>query len=184
MRKAYRTASLCLVALLAMLSMAACGGAKTSVKEHFDKGNELAQAGEFDKAIEEYQAVLQEEPNNVSALTNMGVAYYNTGQLDQAIAQYQKALESAPNDADIHSNLAAAYVQKNQLDQALAEYQKAVELKPDLAEAHFGLGVVYIQLGQNEKAIQAFEKFLELDSGKDPIASDQAHQYLQQLKGQ
>jgi tetratricopeptide (TPR) repeat protein len=173
-----------LLVLATTLSLAACGGGSTAVKEHFTNGNELAQAGQFDKAIEEYQAALQAEPDNVSALTNLGVAYYNTGQLDQAVAQYQAALKIAPNDADIHSNLAAAYVQQNNLDEALAEYQRAVELQPDLAQAHYGLGVIYSQQGQKDKAIQEFEKFVEFDPGTDPIASEQAQQFLKELKGQ
>lgn len=182
------------MALLLTWALVGCGAESMSTEEHFKKGNEFAQAGEFDKAIAEYQAVLKADPNNVSALTNLGVVYYNAGDLDQAIAQYQKALQIAPNDADIHSNLAAAYVQKAQLgqgqpdqtlmDKALQEYQKAVELKPDLAEAHFGLGVIYVTLGENDKAIAAFEKFQQVDKGTDKIATEQAAQYLKQLKGQ
>jgi tetratricopeptide (TPR) repeat protein len=170
--------------LATTLGLAACGGGDAAVKEHFASGNELARTGEFDKAIDEYKAALQEEPNNVSVLTNLGVAYYNTGQLDEAIAQYEKALETAPDDADIHSNLAAAYVQQEELDEALSEYQRAIELQPDLEQAHYGLGVVYMQQGKNDEAVQAFEKFAEFDSGNDPRASEQAQQYLKELKGQ
>ncbi len=198
-----------LMALLLTVTLVGCGAKPTatpstdapyvvdeslSAEEHFQKGNEFAQAGEFDKAIAEYLAVLKADPNNTSALTNLGVVYYNIGDLDQAIAQYQKALQIAPNDADIHSNLAAAYVQKAQVGQttpdsalmgkALQEYQKAVELRPDLAEAYFGLGVIYVTLGENDKAIAAFEKFQQVDKGTDKIATEQAAQYLKQLKGQ
>ncbi len=197
-----------LIALLLAVALVGCGTTPTptpatgapyvvdetlSPEEHFRKGNEFAQAGELDKAVAEYQAVLKANPNNTSALTNLGVVYYSQGNLDQAIAHYQKAIQIAPNDADIHSNLAAAYVQKAQigqaqpdrslLDKALQEYQKAIELKPDLAEAHFGLGVVYVTLGENDKAIAAFEKFQQVDKGTDKIATEQAEQYLKQLKG-
>ena len=157
---------------------------KISAEQHFQQGNGYMQSGQFDKAIPEFEAVLQIQPEQVSALTNLGVAYYNVGRLDDAIAQYQKALAVAPGDADVHSNLAAAYVQKSQLDQALAEYQKAVEINPELQQAYFGLGVVYMQLGQNDEAINAFESFLEYDDGSDQLATDQANQYLQQLGGQ
>jgi tetratricopeptide (TPR) repeat protein len=184
MKQAGKWVSLFLVFLAVAGALAGCGEPKMTADEHFQKGNEYAGTGDFENAITEYEAVLELEPDNVSAMTNLGVAYYNTGQLDQAIAQYQNALGLAPEDADIHSNLAAAYVQTNQLDKAQSEYQRAVELKADLAEAWFGLGVVYIQLGQNDQAINAFEKFVEYDKGTDKMATDQAQQYLQQLKGQ
>ncbi len=186
-----------LVGLLLLLALATCGQpsptaapSSTSTADHFQRGNELSQNGQFEEAAAEYRKALDTEPENVDVLANLGVALYNLGQLDQAIEQYSKAIELAPNDADIRSNLAAAYVQKHQsdgeqewLNQALAEYQKAVELNPKLAEAQFGLGVVYALLGRNDDAIQAFEKFQELDTGKDPMATQNAEQYLEQLRG-
>jgi Flp pilus assembly protein TadD len=189
--------------LLVVLVVAACGPAAptptpsstaestSSADEHFALGNELSKAGEFQKAAEEYQKVLDIEPENVDAMTNLGVAYYNLGKLDDAIDVYLTAVELAPKDGDIRSNLAAAYVQKYQLSaaeddlyKALDEYKKAVELNPNLAEAHYGLGVVYTLLGQNPEAIQAFQKFQELDTGSDPMATESAKQYLQQLRGE
>jgi len=179
-----------LVALAAVLVLGACGerpepeGEDVSVEEHFQRGNDYTKQGMFEEAIAEYQAAIDADPENVSALTNLGVAFYNVGRLQDAVDQYERALELAPNDADIHSNLAAAYVQLGQLDNALAEYQSAVRLDPNLAQAHFGLGVVYVELGQNEEAIAAFEQFQALDAGQDAMASDLARQYLEQLRGE
>jgi tetratricopeptide (TPR) repeat protein len=149
-----------------------------TVEEHFQKGNEYIQTGQFDKAAAEFEAVLKVEPERVSALTNLGVAYYNLGRLDDAIAQYQKALELGSDDADIRSNLAAAYVQKNDLAQALVEYQKSIAINPKLAQAHFGLAVVYLQQGQNDQALAELQKFQANDDGTDKLASAQANVYL------
>jgi Flp pilus assembly protein TadD len=186
----------CLLCLSIVLALAACGTAAPAeepeaAKEHFELGNDYSQNGEFEKAVEEYKKVLELEPQDVDAISNLGVAYYNLGQLDEAIEQYSKAIEIAPEDADIHSNLAAAHVQKyqlsgasDQLESALDEYTEAIELEPNLAEAHFGLGVVYILLQRNDDAILAFVRFQELDTGKDPLATENAVQYLEQLRGQ
>ena len=193
MRFHLRLARLGLAALLIVITLAACGQqpgeqattepttpatTEGTVEEHFQKGNEYIQAGQFDKAVVEFEAVLAAEPERISALTNLGVAYYNVGRLDDAIVQYQKALEVGPDDADIHSNLAAAYVQKNDLTQALAEYQKAVTINPKLSQAHFGLAVVYLQQGQNDKALEELLLFQENDDGTDKIATAQANVYL------
>jgi Flp pilus assembly protein TadD len=187
---------LCLVCLSIVLALAACGPttpteALPSAEDHFMQGNEFSQTGDFEKAVAEYKKVLDLEPQHVDAMSNLGVAYYNLGQLDEAIEQYSKAIEIAPSDADIHSNLAAAYVQKyqssraqGQLESALEEYTEAVELEPNLAEAHFGLGVVYVLLERNDEAILAFARFQELDTGKDPLATENAAEYLKQLRGQ
>ena len=171
------------LAVAVMLVLGACGNG-SSVEEHFRQGNKYAQAGEFEKAIVEFEAALQIDPDNVSARSNLGVVYYNLGRLDEAIQQYQEAIARAPSDADIHSNLAAAFVQKGQLDKALQEYESAVDINPELAEAHFGLGVVYQQTGRTDEAIAAFERFQALDTGGDAMATDLAKQYLEQLKGE
>ncbi len=170
------------VIVVLALALSACANS-TAAQEHFEKGNELAKAQQFEQAAVEFEAALDEDAKFISARINLGVAYYQLGRLDEAITQYQKAIELEPEDADIHSNLAAAYVQMDQLDEALQEYLIAVELNPELAEAYFGLGVVYAQSGQTDEAIQAIERFQELDTGADPTATDLAKQYLQQLKG-
>jgi tetratricopeptide (TPR) repeat protein len=186
----------CLVCLWIVIALAACGPATPteeppSAEEHFILGNEFSQTGDFEKAVEEYKKVLELDPQHVDAISNLGVAYYNLGQLDEAIEQYSKAIEIAPRDADIYSNLAAAHVQKyqlsgaqDQLESALEEYTEAVELEPNLPEAHFGLGVVHILLQRTDEAILAFTRFQELDTGKDPLATKNAVEYLKQLRGQ
>jgi len=186
-----RLAGLGLAVLLIAISLTACGqqpgeeaatstppAAGMTIEDHFQKGNEYIQAGQFDKAAAEFEAVLEDEPDRISALTNLGVAYYNIGRLDDAIAQYQKALEVGPDDADIHSNLAAAHVQKGDLAQALAEYQKAIAINPKLAQAHFGLAVVYLQQGQNDQAVAELQEFQANDDGSDKLATAQANVYL------
>ncbi|MCL7452641.1 MAG: tetratricopeptide repeat protein [Anaerolineae bacterium] len=195
MRKRQRGRVVLIVAVLLSSLLAACGaeqpspaaptaGASQAADEHFQKGNELFDQGKFEEAIDEYGAALEEDPDNVSVLVNLGVAYYNSGELDQAVEKYNRALELAPDDADIHSNLGAAYVQQQDLQAGLEEYQRAIELDPNLAQAYFGLGVIHDGLGQPEDAIAAFEKFQELDAGQDAFASDLAQQYLERLKGQ
>ena len=195
MRTAQNVRLLFLVALLLVPALVGCGAAlppeEQEVGEHISRGNELTVAGDFAEAAAEYEKALSIDPENIDALTNLGVAYYQQGQLDRAIEQYSKAIEIAPDDAGIHSNLAAAYVQKHQvseqsahLDSALEEYQKAVELDANLAEAHFGLGIVYMLLGQNDKAIQSFKEFQELDTGQDPRATQDAQEFIKRLGGQ
>ncbi|MGD9146785.1 MAG: tetratricopeptide repeat protein [Anaerolineae bacterium] len=190
MKTIQKSISLFFVSLLMIMSLSMCGQSEPA-EDHFKRGNELSLSGEFEEAVAEYEQALEDEPENVDVLSNLGVAYYNLGQLDKAIEQYSKAIEIAPKDADIRSNLAAAYVQQyqtsgvsDQLESALEEYQTAVELDTSLAEAFFGLGVVYALLGRNDDAIQAFEEFQGLDTGQDSQATDNAEEYLKLLRGQ
>ena len=183
-----RNAIILLVVLLSLLVLAACGD---PTQGHLKAGNNFTTAGQYAEAVEEYEAALELDPDNVDVMTNLGVAYYQLGQPSMAVDMYNKAIAIAPEDADIRSNLAASYVQQYEpdgttepLDMALEQYQKAVELEPDLPEAHYGLGAVYMLLGQTESAITSFERFQELDKGTDPQATENAQAILQQLIGQ
>ncbi|HSJ54516.1 MAG TPA: tetratricopeptide repeat protein [Anaerolineae bacterium] len=200
MKRMHTASALFLMALLLGASLAGCGAAAptseplptaeataaqpASAQEFFQVGNQHARVGEFEEAISAYQAALELEPDHVSAMTNLGVAYYNNGQLDEAVSEYLKALAVSPDDEAIHSNLAAAYVQQGKLEEALASYTRALEIEPTLSQAYFGLGVVYMQMEQTEDAIQAFENFQKYDNGEDSVATSQAEQYLNQLRGQ
>jgi len=102
----------------------------------------------------------------------------------EAVAKLLTALAADPYNVHATYNLAAAYVQKQEFDQALAEFQRAIDLEPDLAEAHFGMGVVYVLKSENDQAIAAFVRFQELDTGRDRVATEQAKEYLRQLRGE
>ena len=188
MRYTYRATLLLLMGLLGLLALTGC---RPSAEGHFQKGNEYYRGLQFAEAAEEYEKVLELEPDNVDVMSNLGATYYRLGKLDEAIEVYTKAIDIAPKDADIRSNLAAAYVQKqgpeggtDYLDMALEQYQKAIELQPELAEAHYGAGTVYALLERTEEAIRAFEKFQELDKGTDPRATESAQAILDRLRSQ
>ena len=185
MRNTHRVALLLLIGLLALT------GCRPAAEGHFQKGNEYYEAMQFAKAAEEYEKVLELEPDNVDVMSNLGATYYRLGRLDEAIEVYTNAIDIAPEDADIRSNLAAAYVQKqgpeggtDYLDMALEQYLKAIELQPDLAEAYYGVGTVYAMLNRIDEAIQAFEKFQNLDKGTDPRATENAQAILERLRSQ
>ena len=188
MKRTHMTTLLVVALMLSLPVLAACG---ESASSHLQQGNELTRAGEYAQAVEEYEAALKLEPENVDVLTNLGVVLYQLGQPSLAIESYNKAVALAPGDADIRSNLAAAYVQlyepggaTDSLDMALEQYQKAIELQPNLAEAHYGTGVVYYLQGQIDQAIAAFVKFQEMDTGTDQQATQNAEAILQELRGQ
>jgi predicted TPR repeat methyltransferase len=58
--------------------------------------NAYYDSGQWQKAIESYQKVLELDPKNVSARTDLGTAYYNTGRVKEALGEYAKSLEIDP----------------------------------------------------------------------------------------
>ena len=129
---------------------------------HTEFGNLLAQKGQADVAIAQYQKALAIQPDYELAHYNFGYVLLQRGQVDDAIAQFQKALSVQPSLEPAHYHLGDAFLQKRQMDQAEAQYRKALEIEPDFAEVQNSLGDVLLQKGQVDKAIAHFQKALQI----------------------
>ena len=70
------------------------------------KGNQYYQAGNFDKAADAYQKVVEAGYESPSLYFNLGNAFYLLGKTGYSILYYEKAAKLAPADEDIAHNLA------------------------------------------------------------------------------
>ncbi len=63
-------------------------------------------AGQYDTAIQTYQAAIAADPNNAKAYQGMGNCYYAKSDKSAAVAAYQKALQIDPNNTPLKAFLA------------------------------------------------------------------------------
>jgi tetratricopeptide (TPR) repeat protein len=57
------------------------------------------------QAIDEYQLVLQRDPDSVNSLKGIGYLYLHMKKFDQSREYYQKAIEKDPNDPELYYSL-------------------------------------------------------------------------------
>ncbi len=69
------------------------------------KGNQLYQSGNFEKAADTYQKIVDSGFESPTLYFNLGNAYYRLGKNGLAILYYEKAAKLAPGDEDISHNL-------------------------------------------------------------------------------
>ena len=91
--------------------------------------------------------------DNVTALNNLGVYYYEKGQNDNAEKLYRVALEISPSAPDVHENLGHVLAKKGDTNGALFEYQEAVRLNPNDASLQNRLAETFVKRGKNEDAL-------------------------------
>src|SRR5207244_6324195 len=101
--------------------------------------------GKRSEAIACYRRGLENKPDHVESLLNIGVLLAEQGQVDEAIGFWQRALRLRPDHAQAHHNLGVALAQKGQYDEAVRSLERALELKPDYAEACYNLANVKSQ---------------------------------------
>ncbi|MGH8640497.1 MAG: tetratricopeptide repeat protein [Burkholderiales bacterium] len=80
------------------------------------RGKDLADAGDLDAAISDYNAALTINPMFAAAMADRGVAWARKGDYDRAIADYDAALRIIPRDAKTKKNRAVALERKHQAE--------------------------------------------------------------------
>ena len=103
-------------------------------------------------AEKQYQTILEKDPNNLDALSNLGVVYFRSGKTETAESTLKKALAIAPNDASVLTTLGIVHYRQSKFDEALKELRKAVEINPNSATAHNYLGITASQKGRQQEA--------------------------------
>lgn len=76
--------------------------------QRWEKANAFYTTEEYQKAISEYEQILDSGEESAKLYFNLGNAYYKTGDMNNAILNYERAKVLAPHDEDINFNLRMA----------------------------------------------------------------------------
>ena len=81
--------------------------------------------GQWDEARAHYEQVLEQEPENVAVLLDLGVFYRRKGDHGTAVQLYQRAAAADPNSAAAYYNLSLAYSDAYQFREQRAALARA-----------------------------------------------------------
>ena len=99
-------------------------GEAQDVREAYQRAVSLHQAGDLEAAVAAYREVLDLEPGNPAAQSNLGAALAALGRYEEAIAAYQAALSRVSNPG-IRYNLALARYKSGDVTGAAEERIRA-----------------------------------------------------------
>lgn len=77
----------------------------------FQQANTYYKEGKYDKAVSEYEQLLQTNKQSATVYYNLGNAYFKQGALGHALLNYERAYRLKPSDKDIKANLNFARTQ-------------------------------------------------------------------------
>jgi len=152
---------------------------------------------QWGKAIGEYMKALTEFPDDVVALSGIGLALLEMGQLDKALSVYQRAAKLSPGDpailnrmadvldrmkrkndaATVYMMAAEAHLRQRSVEQAIECWQQVVRLFPGHLQAHQSLAKAYAGQGQTGQAVREFIILAALHQKQGEI--EQARQQCQ-----
>ena len=133
--------------------------------------------GDWDHAIEDFNHVLQLDPNSDYAYACRGDAYFYKGEHDRAVESYDQALKINPNDATVYVSRGVAYDYLLQHDLAIQDFNQALKIDPNYRDAYLERGVTYAHKGQYDRAIQDYNHVLKINPNDANAYSDRAGAY-------
>jgi tetratricopeptide (TPR) repeat protein len=121
-----------------------------------------AQQGQQEKALEEYQKVLQLDPSFGRALNQMGYTYLGLKSYEKAIECLKKYASLAPTEANPLDSLAEIYFRMGNLDEAITKYKEALEKKPDFLYSIHNIQYLYALKEDYPEAMKWIDRYIEI----------------------
>ncbi|MBI3605930.1 MAG: hypothetical protein HY202_07885 [Nitrospirae bacterium] len=145
---------------------------KTTIIQNAQK---YAVKGQVDKAIEEWQKLIKETPNDGNIYNTIGDLYLKKNNNSEAVSSYLKAasafdqggfslktiavykkiIKIEPDNVDIYIKLADLDADRGLIGNAIEEYLKVIQ--------------VYTKKGFHKDSIQIYKKIVNLDPGNIPM---------------
>ena len=124
----------------------------------------------FNKAIEEYEALLKQFPMDLAGHINLPLAHFYARDMPRAFEEGQKAVAVFPGKVNPLYNFIWYAIAAGKLEEAEAALPKVMTLNPGFSEARVCLALVRLLQGRDAEARAEYEKL----RGSDPYASSLA----------
>ena len=168
-----KKADVCLIAARIMEA----NGQHAKAIEHYDQVRQLEpnldnfctkhlavlhdRVGNFDKALDEYQRALKQNPKDAEVYNDLGYGYYSRGHWEPAVKQFRSAVQLDPKNQRAWSNLGMSLAQLGRYDEGLSAFEKVVNRPQALCN------IAYIQAAQGKRdmAKDSYAYALKLEPG-------------------
>lgn len=134
-----------------------------NTEELFQKGKDYLDQEEYLLAYEQFQQLVELEPNNYRYWYNRGVALKNLERYEEAIASYDKALKIKPDYYYAWNSRGIILCDcLGRYEKAINSFDKAIQLEPSHYKAWVNRGIALSNLGCHEETITSCKKALEI----------------------
>ena len=124
---------------------------------HFGARREIAmlliQINQVCKAIEHWEVLKKQYPENASVYYDLGHAYVRKDLMQEAMSHWREAVRLNPRHAAAHNSLGTGSSRGGNSEAAIRHYQLATKHDPGNASARFNLAQELIDAGREDEAI-------------------------------
>jgi Flp pilus assembly protein TadD len=144
----------------------------------------------LDKAIAEFQAILESQPDHAAAHRGLGYANLRKGDLSTAGEHFRRAAALDSNDARVHYYTALLMNRQalneggriEQPDAMMSHLKRAIQIDANLADAYNLLAYVEVTNGSPAEALESIKTAIRLSPRNDYYYATLAQVYMAQRK--
>lgn len=136
-----------------LLLVFCCAAAQAGVRGQLRQGGKFYNDQKYGSALNSYNEILKNNPNDQRALFNAGNAYYRLNEYTQAQDAYKKAAElNGDYTQSALYNLGNAYYRAGDKEKAIEAYKEAILKDPEDKEAIHNLQLILQQQQQQNNS--------------------------------
>ncbi len=128
------------------------------------RGGYYVTIGQPEKAVEEFQALVNKYPADTAGHANLAVAYLSLRKIPKALEEGRKAIEIYPKNVSQRNNVAMFALYAGDYSMAIREAQETLKLNPSYAKAFVTLALAQLALGRADQASATYERLRALNA--------------------
>ena len=126
-------------------------------------GEEKWQSGDYQGALEDFDQLIKEEPNNGYAYYSRASALLELNKPQEALDDANRAIELDPSIPEAYETRGVAKLMRGDQEGALLDFNSAIELDENFVSAYSNRGALKSDLGNYEGALIDLNKAIEID---------------------
>lgn len=135
---------------------------QNSSSVNYNLGFTYKEIGNYEEAIEAFEFVITENPDDVLAYNHLGAIYFNQKNYEKSINSYKRGLQVDPNHPILNYNLARCYDEAENYPEAIRFYEKALKTRPGWVDAVRDFSSALIKCQKSRDAQSLVEKTIKM----------------------
>ncbi|MFQ5737669.1 MAG: tetratricopeptide repeat protein [Acidobacteriota bacterium] len=148
-----------------------------SRQDLYHNAQQEIQRGNSRRAASFLEKVVEGDPGDFEAWTELGTARFRSKEFEKAETAYLRALEAKSDYLLALLNLGKLRMARRNFEGAVQSLTQATQLDPGRAEAFYFLGEAHLQIRKGSRAVECFNRALALD----PVGMAEAHLRMARL---